>query len=112
MAANTGVSPEILALPKGGGAVGALGAAFEADLNTGAGQFAVPIDVPAGPNAIKPEMVLRYATTSGNGPFGLGWSLGLLAIARQTDGRIPRYDAGDAFVLPGAEELVAEGGGR
>ena len=45
----------------------------------------------------------------GNGPFGLGWSLGLPQISRKTDKGLPRYDdanESDDFILSGAEDLV------
>ena len=106
MVATTGVSPEAISLPKGGGAVRSLGATFDTDLNTGSGSYTVPIDLPAGPNAIKPQVDLRYQTSSANGPFGFGWALSQLAIARESDGRIPAYDDTDEFLLPGSETLV------
>ena len=50
-----------------------------------------------------------YDSGAGNGPFGLGWSIGYPAISRRTDRGLPRYlDDGesDVFLLSGAEDLV------
>jgi RHS repeat-associated protein len=107
MGKNSGVDDEVLSLPKGGGAVQGLGATFDTDLNTGTGSYNIPIELPAGPNGLKPQVSIRYQSAAGNGPFGVGWSLGLMSIARKIDGRIPDYSPGDdEFVLTGAEDLV------
>jgi Salmonella virulence plasmid 65kDa B protein len=52
---------------------------------------------------------LAYDSSSGNGPLGFGWSLGLPAITNKTDKGLPRYCDGDeseVFILAGAEDLV------
>ena len=54
-------------------------------------------------------MQLSYDSGAGNGPFGLGWSMGVATISRKTAKGLPRYadaDESDVFVLLGAEELV------
>jgi hypothetical protein len=111
VADNTGVDAQVLSLPKGGGAVQGLGATFETDLNTGTGSYSVSLNLPAGPNGIRPELSLRYHSAAGNGPFGIGWTLGTLSVCRKIDGRIPTYGSeDDEFVLTGVEDLVALGG--
>src|SRR5215471_14182211 len=93
--------------PNGGGAVQPLGATFETDLNTGTGSYSIPIETPAGPNGLQPRMALRYHSAGGNGPFGIGWTLGAMTISRQTDGHLPQYAPDDnRFVLVGVEELI------
>jgi RHS repeat-associated protein len=110
--ANSGVDAQVLTLPNGGGAVTDLGSTFETDLNTGTGSYTLSLRLPAGPNAVLPKIDLRYHTGAGNGPFGMGWTLGALSIARQTDRQVPTYAPGDdAFVIPGVENLVDLGGG-
>ncbi|HKE57533.1 MAG TPA: SpvB/TcaC N-terminal domain-containing protein, partial [Pyrinomonadaceae bacterium] len=48
-----------------------------------------------------------YSSGHGNGPFGIGWSLSVPGITRQTAKGIPQYDdTRDIFVLSGAEDLV------
>ena len=94
-------------LPKGGGALHGLGEKFSPDLQTGTGNFTVPIALPAGRHGFEPTLNLAYSTGQGNGPFGLGWSLTVPGISRKTSAGIPRYDDHtDTFVLSGAEDLV------
>lgn len=112
MSKTTGIDEQILSLPKGGGAVDGIGTTFETDLNTGTGSYTIPINVPAGPNGIQPRITIRYHSAAGNGPFGIGWTMGLMAIARKTEGRIPDYGPDAEFVLVGTEDLVPVGNGR
>ncbi|MFE7031091.1 SpvB/TcaC N-terminal domain-containing protein, partial [Streptomyces sp. NPDC057621] len=103
-----------ISLPQGGGAVGGLGEKFAPDLFTGTGNMSVPLSIPAGRQGATPSLALGYSTGNGNGPFGLGWQLGLPGISRKTSHGVPRYvDAAgpgdgpaDVFLLSGAEDLV------
>jgi hypothetical protein len=70
-----------IALPKGGGAVHAIGEKFSPDLFTGTGNFTVPIALPAGRNGFQPQLNLVYSTGNGNGPFGLGWALSVPGVS-------------------------------
>jgi len=108
------VSPQVISLPKGGGAISGIGETFSPDLFTGTGNVTVPIGVPAGRNGFQPEINLVYSTGNGNGPFGLGWDLSLASVTRKTSKGVPQYrdDAvggsdGDTFVLSGTDELTA-----
>lgn len=78
-----------------GGSVPGLGAAFAPDPATGAGTFAIPLDLPAGPDDIGPDLTLRYDTRGGSGPFGAGFSLPL-----------PRILLGDSLTLDGVGDIV------
>ncbi|MGE3289369.1 MAG: SpvB/TcaC N-terminal domain-containing protein [Dehalococcoidia bacterium] len=103
---------DLISLPSAGGAVRGLGEKFTPDPHTGTGNFTVPIPLPPGRNGFGPELALLYSTGGGGGPFGQGWSLSVPGVARRTDRGVPRYDDGsDVFVLAGAEDLVAIGGG-
>ena len=96
-----------IALPSGGGALSGIGETFQPDLHTGTARLSIPIPLPAGRAGLTPTLALAYDSASGNGPFGLGWSLAVPSIARRTDHRIPTYDdQTDVFVLSGAEELA------
>ncbi|MFE2146037.1 SpvB/TcaC N-terminal domain-containing protein [Streptomyces sp. NPDC059456] len=98
-----------MSLPKGGGAIKGIGEKFAAHPVTGAGAMTVPVAATPGRSGFGPDPVLRYGSGEGNGPFGLGWSLGLPAITRRTDKGVPRYDDAsdsDVFILSGAEDLV------
>jgi hypothetical protein len=110
---KSGGPAQIISITKGGGAQRGIGEKFSPDLYTGTGNFTVPIALPPGRNDFQPQLNLVYSTGNGNGPFGLGWSLSILGIARKTSHGIPRYrDSSsdpadlDAFILSGAEDLV------
>src|SRR5215216_3809921 len=103
------MSPPTISLPKGGGAIRGIGEKFAANPVTGTGTFSVPIATPPGRAGFGPQLTLTYDSGAGNGPFGLGWSLGLPSITRKTDKGLPRYDdssESDVFLLSGAEDLV------
>jgi RHS repeat-associated protein len=111
MSLDIGFDTQAPSLPKGGGSVGGLGETFTPDLSMGTGTFVVRLDLPNGPNDIGPRLVLRYDTSSGNGPFGMGFSIPLPRVLRSTAKGYPRFDDADALVLEGAGELVPLGGG-
>ena len=100
-----------ISLPSGGGAISGMGEKFSPDLFTGTGNFSVPIAVPKGRNGLQPSLTLGYSTGSGNGPWGMGWALGVPGVSRMTSKGIPVYDdAKDVFILSGAEDLVPVAG--
>jgi hypothetical protein len=108
MSNKSGISNQVISLPKGGGALQGIGEKFAPDLHTGTGNFTVPIALPPGRNGFQPQLNLVYSTGTGNSPYGLGWSLSIPGVSRKTSKGIPRYDdATDTFVLSGAEDLVA-----
>jgi len=106
--ANSG--GQALSLPKGGGALHGIGETFSPDLQTGTGNFSIPIALPAGRNGFQPQLSLAYSTGNGNGPFGLGWRLSVPGVSRKTSKGVPRYDGTDVFILSGAEDLVPVSG--
>lgn len=107
MANKSGVSSQVISLPKGGGAIRGIGEKFASDLHTGTGSFSIPLTLPAGRNGFQPQLNLGYSTGSGNSAFGLGWNIDVPGINRQLTGKIPVYDnATDTFVLSGSEDLV------
>jgi RHS repeat-associated protein len=86
-----------------------MGEKFAANPVTGTGSLTVPIATSPGRSGFGPQFSLSYDSASGNGAFGLGWSLGLPSIIRRTDKGLPRYedaDESDIFILSGAEDLV------
>lgn len=98
-----------ISLPKGGGAIRGIGETFQANPVTGTATMSVPVSISPGRSGFGPQLALSYDSGAGNGPFGLGWGLGLPAIARKTDLGLPRYfDAqeSDTFQLTGADDLV------
>jgi hypothetical protein len=106
--AGAATAPQI-SLPKGGGAIHGIGEKFSANPVTGTGSLSVPIATSPGRSGFGPQLSLSYDSGSGNGPFGLGWSLSLPEITRRTDKGLPRYcddEESDIFILSGAEDLV------
>jgi RHS repeat-associated protein len=111
MANKMNNSDQTITLPQGGGALHGIGETFSPDLHTGTGNFTVPIALPSGRNGFQPQLNLVYSTGTGNGPFGLGWSLSIPGVSRKTSRGIPRYaDERDTFLLSGAEDLVPVAG--
>src|ERR687893_1254920 len=107
MSNKAGTSTQHISLPKGGGALQGIGEKFSPDLHTGTGNFTVPIALPPGRNGFQPQLNLVYSTGTGNGPFGLGWSLTIPGVSRKTSKGVPVFDdAQDVFVLSGSEDLV------
>jgi virulence plasmid B protein len=105
--AKAGASSEIISLPKGGGAIQGIGETFSPDLFTGTGNFSVPIALPPGRNGFQPQLSLGYSTGNGNGPFGLGWALGIPGVSRKTSKGVPRYqESEDVFILSSSVDLV------
>jgi len=48
--------------------------------STGAASLRIPIAVPPGPGGFAPNLALSYSSRAGDGPFGVGWGLGLPEI--------------------------------
>lgn len=97
------------ALPKGGGAIRGIGETFSVSAASGTASLSVPISTSPGRGGFQPDLHLTYDSGSGNGPFGLGFSLSIPSIARKTERGLPRYrdaEGSDVFVLSGAEDLV------
>jgi hypothetical protein len=110
---SKGIQPPAITLPKGGGAIRAIGEKFAANPVTGTGSMTVPIYTSPGRSGLGPQLSLSYDSGAGNGPFGFGWSLSLPSIMRKTDKGLPRYQdavGSDEFILSGAEDLVPEFG--
>ncbi|MFI0479399.1 toxin TcdB middle/N-terminal domain-containing protein [Actinomadura sp. 9N215] len=108
---QSGVAPEIVPLPHGGGAVRGIGDTFSPDLHTGTGSYRIPLWFPRGPGGFQPEMGLVYSSGAGNGPYGMGWHLPVLTIQRRTDRRLPRYDGTDTLLIDGEELVPVDEGG-
>ena len=101
--------PPAISLPKGGGAIKGMGEKFAANPVTGTGSMSVPIATTPGRSGFGPQLSLSYDSGSGNGIFGMGWSLALPTMTRKTDKGLPRYgdaEESDVFILSGAEDLV------
>lgn len=102
---KSGVGLNKISLPSGPGSIEGLGDAFEPQLNSGTSSYSVKIAAPPGVAGLQPNVVLRYNSGGGNGPFGVAWSAGGLSIQRQVEKGLPNYGDSDTFTL-GGEELV------
>src|SRR5262245_53394786 len=113
MSNKSGTSSQVITLPSGGGALQGIGETFSPNLFSGTGNFTVPLGLPPGRNGLQPQLALVHSTGNGNGPFGLGWELGVPGVSRKTSKGVPRYrdraanpNERDTFILYGAEDLV------
>jgi hypothetical protein len=105
------VTPPPISLHKGGGAIRSIGEKFAANLVTGSGSMSLPIATSPGRSGFGPQLSLSYDLGSGNGPFGFGWNLSLLAITCKTEKGLPQYldsQESDGFLFSGAEDPVPE----
>ena len=116
-AADTGggglAQPELpaITLPKGGGAIRGLDEKLSVNQATGTATMTVGVFTSTARNGFGPTLSLSYDSASGNGPFGLGWSIPVGAVTRKTSTGLPRYHDeesadSDVFVLASGEELV------
>jgi RHS repeat-associated protein len=113
---KTGVSSQAISVPQGAGKIQGMGESFSAQLSTGIATFNIPISLLAARGAAQPSLALSYSSGGGQSIAGMGWSIGVPFIARQTDRGIPKYNdpansAGwypeqDRFVFNGGQELV------
>lgn len=102
-------------LPKGGGAIKGIDEKFEVNAANGTSSFSIPLPLSPNRNGFTPQLGLSYNSGVGNSLFGIGWDVGIPAIQRQTDKKLPRYlDSNavegiakeDSFMFSGVEELV------
>ncbi|NEQ64449.1 MAG: hypothetical protein F6K21_02905 [Symploca sp. SIO2D2] len=102
---QTKITTTEVSLPKGGGAIQGIGETFQANEFTGTAALSIPI--PTSPcRGFEPQLSVEYSSGSGNGTFGLGWSLAIPNISRKTSKAIPKYDDTDTFLISNAEDLV------
>src|SRR5262249_21122408 len=72
-----------VSLPRGGGALKGIDEKFTINAANGTASMALPLPLTPGRAGATPSLALTYNSGSGNGVFGLGWSLGLPAIQRR-----------------------------
>ena len=97
-------------------AVGATPGSFKVS-ETGAATYSIPITVPPGTAGMAPTLSLNYNSQGGNGPLGVGWSLGGLSAITRCPATIVQdgfkgginYDGNDRYCLDG-QRLVAVSG--
>lgn len=100
-----------ISLPKGGGAIKGIDEKFSINAVNGTASFSLPLLFSPARGDVSPALNLTYSSGSGNGIFGLGWTLNLPSIKRKTDKGLPQYLDGadsDTFLFSEAEDLVPE----
>ncbi|WP_036772099.1 SpvB/TcaC N-terminal domain-containing protein [Photorhabdus australis] len=98
------VSVTTLSLPKGGGAINGMGETLNTAGPEGAATLSLPLPLSSG-RGVAPELSLIYSSSSGNGPFGIGWQCGVMTISRRTQHGIPQYGTDDTFLSPQGEVM-------
>jgi RHS repeat-associated protein len=107
--AQSGVSDDRVSLPDGPGSIGGVGENVSVVGNMGAMSLRVPFRVPRGFDDVTPSLGLQYSSSQGSGVVGIGWAFDVPSIERATFRGLPEYDADDAFVADGSEQLVRVG---
>lgn len=98
---------ETPSLPKGGGAITGLKSDVAKSGPDGAANISIPLPLNAG-RGFAPTLFLSYNSRAGNGAFGFGWDINLLAIRRRTKKGVPQFDVSDEFIAPDGEVLVPQ----
>ncbi|HTE49236.1 MAG TPA: FG-GAP-like repeat-containing protein, partial [Kofleriaceae bacterium] len=101
------VSAQTVRLPSAPGSVRGLAPDPEVSPFSGQAGYAVPLELPRTARGFAPAVALGYHGELGNGPLGIGWSVGVPVIRRSTHQGVPTYGATDELVLSGVG-----GGGR
>ncbi|GAP90434.1 putative YD repeat protein [Rosellinia necatrix] len=108
---STSQGPQLISVqrPTGGGAIQSIGEKFTAQPATGTATLSIPIGATEARPGGTPSLALGYSSGSGNGPFGIGWSLNIGSITRRVSKGRPQYEDGrdsDVFILQDEEDLV------
>jgi len=89
------ISAPTVSLPKGGGAISDIGETFQPNVFTGTADLSIPIATsPA--RALSPQLTLDYSSGTGNGIFGMGFSLSIPKARQCANHHIPLRDAENA----------------
>ncbi|MGE4069846.1 MAG: SpvB/TcaC N-terminal domain-containing protein [Lysobacterales bacterium] len=105
---KSGVRPSVISLPSGPGSIEGLGESFEPQLNSGTSSHSIPLSTLPGRAGFAPELALTYSSGGASGIVGLGWSLSLPSIHRQTDKGMPLYVDGDNGIDDDGDGTVDE----
>ncbi|MEO6951303.1 MAG: SpvB/TcaC N-terminal domain-containing protein, partial [Polyangia bacterium] len=101
-----GVDDDRSSLPEGPGSVNGFADNADVSVATGGMTYSLPFEVPDGFAGATPSMSLAYSSGSGNGPWGMGWSVAMPSIERGTAFGLPAYTTDDSFYADGSEQLV------
>lgn len=109
-----GVTATTVKLPDGPGSVRGLANDASVSSFTGQVSYEIPITLPGGPGGLAPKLALGYSGALGNGPLGIGWSIGQVEVRRSQRLGVPSYTDSDELELVGlgGPTLVAIGNGQ
>lgn len=77
--------------------------------NTGAATYSIPVVVPPGVAGLQPGLSLNYASGAGNGPLGMGWSLGGFSEISRCSKTLAQDNSNDAVLLTTADRFCLDG---
>lgn len=86
-------------LPKGGGAIQSIGKGWSAIGAHGTACYEIALPISPG-RGFAPSLSLSYASSVGNGVFGIGWGVSLPSVARRASKGTPVYTEDDDIVGP------------
>ncbi|QIB05144.1 toxin [Pseudomonas fluorescens] len=86
-------------LPKGGGAIQSIGKGWAAIGAHGTASYEIVLPISPG-RGFAPPLSLSYASSLGNGVFGIGWELSQPCVARRTGKGVPAYTEDDEIIGP------------
>lgn len=105
MVTKTNLDIQMPELPQGGGVIAGMGESLGTPGAWGTPEYSIPLPVsPA--RYLQPQLALTYNSTTGNGPFGLGWSCNLPFIGRSVRSGLPGYNENDEFLSLAGIRLV------
>jgi hypothetical protein len=94
-------------LPKGGGAIQSIGKGWNPVGAHGTASYEITLPISPG-RGFAPPLSLNYASSLGNGVFGIGWGLSLPSVARRTSKGVPTYAEDDEIVGPAGVTWLPE----
>ena len=69
----------------------ALPAGYSVNLRTGAAEVVHKVELPPGPGGFVPQLAITYSSNLGDGPLGVGWTLGLGEVRCTAQYGVPNY---------------------
>lgn len=95
------------ALPKDGASIQATSKGWGDIGLSGGATLEIPLPVSAA-RGFAPAMTLAYHSAAGNSPFGMGWTVPVNTVSRQTSLGVPAYTDHDRFIGPNGQPLLPE----
>ena len=89
----------VTSLPSGPGSVSGLSSTTDVSPFNGQVSWSIPLPLPPGRAGFGPGHALSYSGSLGNGPLGIGWSLGVPQLRRSTLEGVPTYTDADTWEL-------------